>query len=340
MTAILTLQAIATMTRKIIFSLILLSGFILFNRCSNEVDLYADYQDITIVYSILDYTDDTAWIKITRAYSGPGDALLMAQNPDSSNYPNKLNVSITGRKQGEDLQSVTFDTLTIKDKKPGDSIFYYPNQLMYYAKTDLDVDADYTLSIINGDKEIISQTPLIKNFNISEPRNRINFDSDNVKFEWTAPINGKRFEVYYVFNYQELSPGNADTLDKKMQWFVTDVASEDVTESEKIEVTGYDGNNFFTQLENNLTNENEEPGIKRWAGEVDVYVASGTQELQNYISINSAEGSLLEEVPIYTNIENGTGLFAARHTALKNVDLSTASVNRLVSMDLGFLLPQ
>ncbi len=88
------------MVRKIIYSVLLLSVIALFNRCSNEVDLYADYQDITIVYGILDYSDDTSWIKVTRAYSGPGNALLIAHNPDSSNYPYKLNITLTGRKCG------------------------------------------------------------------------------------------------------------------------------------------------------------------------------------------------------------------------------------------------
>lgn len=328
------------MLRKIFFSLILLSGVLLFNQCSNEVDLYADYQDITIVYGILDYTDDTSWIKVTRAYSGPGNALLIAQNPDSSNYPYKLNITLTGRKQGEDLNPIQFDTLTIHDKKAGDSIFYYPNQLMYYAKTELDVDADYTIMVKNVEKEVYSQTPLIDDFSISTPRNRINFDTDNVKFEWSTPANAKRYELSYVFNYQELKSGSTDTLKKKMFWKVSNETSDGIGGNEQIEVTGYDGEKFFSKLESDLSSETDEPGIKRWAGLVDVYVAAGSQELHNYIAINQAEGSLLEEVPIYSNVENGTGIFGARHTAEKTVQLATNSVNRLVSMDLGFMLPQ
>jgi len=328
------------MLKKILFNLLLLSVIIFFNRCSNEVDLYADYKEITIVYGLLDISDDTTWVKVTRAYSGPGNALLIAQNPDSSNFPYKLDVTITGRKQGENLPTVQFDTITIKNKKAGDSIFYYPNQLMYYASTNLVFDADYTLSIQNIDNPIISETPLINDFSITTPRNRINFDTDNVKFEWSTPANAKRFEVYYVFNYQELLPGSSDTLNKSMLWVVGPETSEGIDGGEKIEVAGYDGNRFFTQLENSLDDENDTPGIKRWAGLVDVYVASGSQELHNYIAINSTEGSLLEEVPVYSNIENGIGIFASRHTSIKSVELSTNSLNRLVSMDLGFLLPQ
>lgn len=327
------------MLKKIFFSLTFLSAIFLLNRCSTDVDLYADYKDITIVYGILDYSDDTSWIKVTRAFSGPGNALEISKNPDSSNYPYKLDLKITGRKQGEDLTPVQFDTITINNKKAGDSIFYYPNQLMYYAQTNLDVDADYTLSITNVENQIVSETPLINDFTISTPRNRINFDTDNVKFGWTSPGNAKRFEVYYVFNYQELLSGTIDTLNKTSTWVVGSETSEGTDGSEQLELTGYNGDRFYNQLENDLPDENDIPGIKRWAGKVDVYIAAGSQELHNYISINSSEGSLLEEVPTYSNIENGIGIFASRHTSIKSVDLTTGSLERLVSMDLGFLLP-
>lgn len=328
------------MGKKFFIGFLLLSGLIFLNRCSTDVDLYADYKDLTIVYGVLDVSDDTIWIKITHAFAGPGNALHIAQNPDSSNYPYKLDVTLTGRKQGEDQPSIAFDTITIHDKKPGDSIFYFPNQLMYYAVADLDVDADYTLSVKKTDNEVVSQTPLIDDFYITSPRNRVNFDSDNVKFEWTTPKNGKRYEVYYVFNYLELRPGNNDTLKKSISYSVGSEVSETVNGGEQLELSGYDGQRFFNKLINELPDENEIPGIKRWAGLVDVYIAAGSQELQNYIAINTSSGSLLEEVPVYSNIENGTGILAARHTSLKSVELSTISLNSLVDMNLGFLLPQ
>lgn len=328
------------MLKKIFFVFLIVSGIISFNRCSNEVDLYADYKEITVVYGILDISDDTSWIKVTRAFSGPGNALLIAQNPDSSNFPYKLDVTITGRKNGANLPPIEFDTLTLHNKKAGDSVFYYPDQLVYYATGNIDVNADYTLVIETHESEINSQTPLIADFVITAPRNRINFDSDNVQFEWKTPANGKRYEVSYIFNYQELIPGNPDTLNKTMRWQVGVETSETVNGSETIEITGYDGVQFFNQLENELPNEDEIPGIKRWAGMVDVYVAAGSQELHNFLAINSSEGSLLEEVPIYTNIDNGTGLFAARHTALKSVAISNLTLNKLVDMDLGFLYPE
>ncbi|HDO26821.1 MAG TPA: hypothetical protein ENH02_01770 [Bacteroidetes bacterium] len=62
--------------------------------------------------------------------------------------------------------------------------------------------------------------------------------------------------------------------------------------------------------------------------------------LQNYLQINSAQGNLLEEVPLYTNIQNGTGIFASRYVATRSVKLSVLSMKKLVEdNNLGFKYP-
>ena len=73
--------------------LLLLMVF-LFGSCSTDVDLYADFKDITIVYGLLDINKDTNYVKINRAFLGYGDANEIAMIPDSSNYPGKLDAKI------------------------------------------------------------------------------------------------------------------------------------------------------------------------------------------------------------------------------------------------------
>ena len=322
--------------KKVIFGLLMLLSFISFNRCSTDVDLYADYKDITIVYGILDYTDDTSWVKITKAYSGPGNALEMAQNPDSSNYPYKLNVKLTGIKQGENLAPLIFDTITIKNKRAGDSIFYYPNQLMYFAVGELDVDANYVLTVIHKDEEITSETQLIPKFSITYPRNTIDFTHDKT-IDWTSGKNGKRYEVFYTFNYEELLPGSYDTTWHSVSWKVGDKQLSQSTNGGEKMNQNYYGEDFYSKLNSDLEHI---VNVQRWSGPVQVYVSAGSQVLQNYLAINDATGSLLTEVPAYTNIKNGTGIFAARHTSVKTTRLSNKSLQTLIDdYDLGFKYP-
>ena len=321
--------------KNLILSFILLAGIFVFNRCSNEVDLYAEYQDITIVYGILDFAEDTTWLKITKAFTGPGDALQMAKNPDSSNYPYKLDVAINGRKSGHDLTPIVFDTLTIRNKRPGDSIFYFPNQLMYYAAAEIDEDAEYTLEILKDGSVINAETKLVNSFSITSPKNRINFTTDGT-IEWRSARNGKRYEAYYIFNYTELLPGSSDTTKHQVLYTLGVSVSKSLNGGEEMG-KGYSGDLFYNRLNAQLE---KIPNVKRWAGDINMIISSGSQVLQNYLAINNATSSILQEVPIYSNIENGTGIFASRHNANRSVQLSTRSLDKLVNdYDLGFMFP-
>jgi len=304
------------------------------SSCSTDVDIYADYKDITIVYGLLDQTDDTSWIKVTKAFSGPGNALLYAQNPDSNNYSYKLDVKLTGIQNGVEKQVITFDTLTIKNKKPGDSIFYYPNQLMYYTAEDLNEDYTYHLSVNKKSETLTSSTEIVHDFSISSPNRYINFTTDK-EIEWNSTAGGKRYEVSLVFHYKELLPNSTDTTYEQVYWYLGQRKSADVQGGDEMFI-GYSGNLFYTTLENQLE---EVLNVKRWAGNVDVIIASGTQELDTYLEVNDGSGNLLSEVPVYTNIEGGFGIFGSRITVVKSVQLSVNSGLKLVTdyPELGFI---
>ena len=331
---------------KIITAFLLIISLFLSVGCSTDFDMYAEYKDVTIVYGIADISQDTTWVKITKAYTGPGNALLMAQNPDSSNYSYKLDVSLVGVKNGSALDPIILDTTTINNKaitdtifsEDGDTIilnhFYSPNQLVYYAVGSLDKDAEYTLSINKKDGKIEATTNIVDDFYVTKPVNRIVFSQTyDGSVEWLSAKNGKRYETSLTFNYWELSPNQTDTLHKSVYWFLGVTNSKTTNGGEGLEET-YSGAGFFTLLESELE---PIPNVERWVDDVDITLASGSQVLTTYLDINNSAGSLLEEVPVYSNIDGGSGIFASRHTIVKAVQLSTATERELVDdYDLGF----
>ncbi len=75
----------------------LLTGVSLFcgiSSCETEFSLNGDYEIIPVVFGLLDHTETTHMVKITKAYLGDGDNLLYAQIPDSS-YFNSVEAIIT-----------------------------------------------------------------------------------------------------------------------------------------------------------------------------------------------------------------------------------------------------
>ncbi|MBC8319450.1 MAG: hypothetical protein H8E34_01875 [Bacteroidetes bacterium] len=332
--------------KNIISAILLISGLIIIKGCSTDFDMYAEYKDITIIYGMADISEDTTWVKITKAYTGPGNALLIAQNPDSNNYPYKLSAKLVGKKNGNELEPLILDTLTIHNKavteiiinENGDTIiinpFYSPNQVVYYAVGNLDKDAEYTLSINKTDEILTASTQLVDNFNISKPINRIAFSPTfDGSIEWGSAKNGKRYEVSLRFNYQELAPGYADTLRKSVNWFLGVRSSKTANGGESLEV-GYSGPGFFSLIQSELESI---PNVERWVDDVDITIACGSQVLATYLDINSGGGNLLEEVPIYSNIVGGSGVFASRHTIMKSILVSSTTERDLIEdYDLGF----
>lgn len=315
------------------------AAIFIFNRCSTDVDIYSDYKDITIVYGLLDKSEDTVWLKVTKAFLGEGNALHFAKNPDSSNYANKLDVTLSGIKNGSEVQKLVFDTITIHNKQAGDSVFYYPDQLMYYAVTPsgLNADAMYHLLIKKGNEDIEASTPVINDFAITYPIYKITFKYDK-EIQWNSAKNGKRYEVSLTFHYKELLPNTTDTLDKSISWSLG-VKKSAGTEGDEPMGAAYSGEQFYSLLENSL-----EPvlNVKRWAGNVDVKIACGSDDFNTYYEVNNTGGGSLQEVPAFTNIEgkNSIGLLAARHNVVKISKLSSDSELKLVNeyKELGFIL--
>lgn len=324
---------------------------VMMSGCSTDFDMYADYEDVTIVYALADISNDTTWVKITKAYTGPGNALLIAQNPDSSNYPNKLNAVLKGKKNGVDLDPIVLDTTIIHNKNiteiivddNGDTTilnpFYSPDQLMYYGVGSLDQDGEYTLEITKSDEVISASTNLVNDFYITKPNNRISFSTTNDgSIEWKSATNGKIYEVSLRFNYQEFVYNSADypdTLWKSMEWSLGTTESKTDEGGEEM-YKSYSGETFFSNLESSL---DPIPNVERWAGNVDITIACGSQVMATYLNINSGSASLLEEVPAYTNIDGGIGIFASRFTLVQSLELSVVTNRDLVNnYDLGFKL--
>ena len=51
---------------------------VVFSSCETDFDVNAEWDDVTIVYGLLDPNNEIQLIKINKAYLGAGDAIQMA----------------------------------------------------------------------------------------------------------------------------------------------------------------------------------------------------------------------------------------------------------------------
>ncbi len=283
-----------------------------FISCSTDFDITAEWKDITIVYALLNQNDSIHYFKINKAFLGESNALIMAQNPDSSSYGNNLEVKLEEWYNNNLINIYYCDTITIHNKKPGD--FYYPNQVLYKTNAILNASNLYKLIIKNKitGKIVNSQTQLIKPFTIEKPNpvQQINFATDNpLEVKWNSAINGKLYQVTVRFYYTETNISDNTSVQKYVDWIIGTKISETTTGGELITIN-YNGESFFENLSHNISID---PSVKRLEGKVEFIFSVAGDEFNTYMELNKPVSTIVQEKPQYTNITNGIGIFSCRY---------------------------
>jgi hypothetical protein len=308
----------------------LLLLFPVLQSCDKTLKVNADWKDVTVVYGLLDQTEDTTYIKITKAFLGEGNSLYFAQIPDSSNYPGNLEVRLDEYSGGAFLKSHPCDTVTIHNKQAGDSIFYYPDQLMYFSMVKLNENSIYKLYIKNKTtgKEITSQTGMLRDFEVMRPNNTASFPAGKTfEVKWRPTPNGKRYQLVIRFYYLESLKSNADSLYmKSIEWPVFSKAV-DITNTQIIDLY-YPCDPFYTNIGAKI--DSSYLIDHRVAHHCDFIFTVASPDLNTYMEVTKPSLSLVQERPAFTNITNGIGLFSSRY--MKSVD--SLSISQLTKDEL------
>ncbi|NOX46807.1 MAG: hypothetical protein GXO89_07500 [Chlorobi bacterium] len=347
------------------YPLVFLFFSVLISACETDFDTTAPYKDITVVYGLLDQKDQNHYIKINKAFLGEGNALIYAQEADSSNYGYPMEVVMEEyNENGQLVNTLEFDTTTIYNKETG--VFYAPEQVVYHAKLDLAYEIKVILNI-SGDtvsidtfwlnykntfklkiknpvsgKEIFSETKLVHDFDIKKPGfgQTIKFVTDPInptEFTWEKAENGGMNELKVTFHYSEIHQNSNDTVDKSIELISSTVSSP--ASSSTISYY-YWGNDFFTSCLNKIPYSDpveEANVVARFSGPVVTTVSVAETEFSLYMEVYEPSTSIVQEKPEYTNIENGIGLFSARYRKSKPKKLHAETIADLQKIDDNIL---
>jgi hypothetical protein len=326
--------------KKLFLSLSLLACMAFFNACSTDVELYADYKDIPVIYGLIDATTDTNFVRINRAFCGSNDnpinAYEVALIADSCNYPGKLDARIMEYKLGFGNQYsptgrvIMLDTITIHDKDTT-GIFYAPDQKVYYTTETFKQNTEsarykYRLAVYKGNDTITSETGVVGGENFKILTWQTSFISDSTtntgKISFTAADNTAFYDMKMYFNYREKH--GAKEENKQLKW---DFGTKSVDElyyddQQKCFYVSYGMNSLFDMLERAIGSDTT--GVTRYFDEnpIEIVIAAGGEELYNYIQINAQAGGLSQSIPDYTNINGGYGVFSSRINKSRNAKIS------------------
>jgi hypothetical protein len=318
--------------------------FPLLMSCNKDLNVNADWKDITVVYGLLDQNDTLHYIKITKAFLGPGDAMQFAKVPDSSNYPDKLDVKIEEWDGSTLKRELSCDTVTIHNKEAGDSIFYFPDQLMYYTHGALASGYFYKLKIKNKQtgNEISGQTNLIAHFTVERPFAflPINFiPGEKNELKWYSAKDGRRYQITVRFHYLEsLKSDTSVKAFKYVDWIIFNNIRTLTNLGGEIMDYYYPCDGFYANLGARIP---VDYNLNRAARSVDFIFSVASDDLNTYMEVTSPSLGIIQERPAFTNIVNGIGIFSSRTQVwIDSLGIRQETINQLrvneYTKNLGF----
>jgi hypothetical protein len=311
--------------------------------CEEDFDINAPYQDITVVYGLIDQGEDSIFLKINKAFLGEGNVLEMAKIEDSSVYVNGLEAYIEEWNSGNLVRSYTLDTTTISNK--ADGTFYNPYQIIYFTPFEPQQSREYRLRILVNNREVTATTHIVNDFSISKPSagsKFIQFKPDTEgEVEWSSAVYGRRYEVVMRINYKEVFLDNPDTVYKYIDWGMGIKKSSDINGGDEMLIV-YDNDGFYTILQERVPYADQSVEAKvteRYTGNVDVIIAVAGEELNTYMEVNEPSNSIVQEKPEYTNISNGIGVFSSRFKNIRSKKLHPETIDNIKELptDLKFV---
>jgi len=318
-----------------------ISLFTLTYSCSEKINLTGDFKETAVIYSLLNHSDSIHFIKITRAFIGPGNALEIAKIPDSS-YFNQVEATVSEYVSGNLIRTWVLQDTLIQNKETNGA-FYGPEQKVYYFKTlpttvsssgqngiiqtspnpqltSLNPNAIYKFkAIINGGEfEVTGETELVRGITTTASSQNFTFKFANNPSEYISTgiavsNSGNSYVVNTQIDIAINEHRGSSITENRFNWKV----GETNTEPGTAKTFSALGKTFYDLIKSNASND---PTItKRTFNGIYVTITGGAEELYNYMVVNQPSSSLAQSKPNYTNLtatngKRAIGIFSSRQT--------------------------
>jgi hypothetical protein len=322
------------------FQVCIVALLLVFVSCSTKFNVNAEWKDITVVIGLLNQTDSIQYIRISKAFLGPGNELQYATIPDSGNYQNILEVNLNEYLDTSFIRSIILRDTLITNKDSG--IFYFPVQKLSYTKSKIYQDYIYRLWIRNKltGKIVQGRTGLVHKFVLNLPHMLPGVSilpGRLTELNWTSAIGGKRYQLTVRIHYTETNKENLSKSYHFLDWTpYTDIRSSDDKGGASMDYY-LNGDDLYIYMGKYIQVDST---VERTLGLCDFIFTVGSEDLDFYIQVS--ETSPIDEIkPTFSDITNGIGLFASRYVQLfENYQFTQSTRDSIktnkYTMKLGF----
>lgn len=311
--------------------------------CDNSVDINDEYEEITIVYGLLDQSVDQHYVKITKAFQTEGNVYLAAANSEVTQYdPNDLKVYIEEyNANGNWKRDIMLDTVLITNKEEGD--FYYPDQIIYATEPNTILNFDYTyklkIELLQSGNIIESSTGLVNDFSIVSPRSvttMIDFSSKyNTTVKWNAALNGTLHQLNIRYFYTEVTAGGVSSS-HYVDWIMP-LQSTSLSDGTDDVTVNYVGVSFYDLLAAQVSLP--KAGMIRYSDSLQFLFTVAHEDFAIYLDVNKPSTSIVQERPSFSNVSNGIGLFSSRFNKVRSFSsISERSLDSLYNGSKTYML--
>ncbi|MCC6816616.1 MAG: hypothetical protein IT267_09405 [Saprospiraceae bacterium] len=301
--------------KAVLYSILLLI-FLIFIKCSEDFQLTEPYKDVPVIYGFIKDADTAQYIRVEKLFVDENvSAVELAKNPDSIYYKNAVVkfINLTTNKTFNLHKVNMVDEGYIRDT----GNFATSPNYMYKIKT---VDFKYTpgdrimLTVNRGDgsADVTSTIKLISSFGFTSPPDDFReleiLPASVTGYSWkkTNDVGIYNFEMNILLNEKDKSTNKL--ISKKLNWKL----GKDLTGS----IQSFKTDEFYLFLKENLE---EDIKYEREITGIELIVLAAGLELKSFNDIRNANLGITasQEIPRYTNLSEGFGLFTHIHELKK-----------------------
>jgi hypothetical protein len=302
----------------------------LLSSCTTDFEMNAPYKRTTIVYGLINQTQESQIIRVQRSFLGKGNANDMAKFKDSIYYaPGELDVKIVKMENNQSVNSLTLEEF----KSPQESGVFYSDSVILYRtnpadKTFFEEGYDYQLQITNKTtNQIVSgKTNLIGQLEVKSPSPQYPFIAfkkfdgryNDYISEWYSSKYGRVYGLTVRFYYVEYNTDGTRRDTAHIDW-TQPAQTVNSLNGGQLMSQKLTGETFFKLIGDSIKYRDEHDihgGTIRRADSSNVWIglqfSIGNDDLNTYINVNKPSTGIVQERPLFTNITNGIGIFASR----------------------------
>lgn len=316
----------------------LLGSVLSISACSTEVETNADYEEVPIIYCLLNKQDKTHYVRLQKGFQNQdADATQLAKIQDSSTYePAQVDLTLQANINGQNQVIGQFEARPAS-KQEGD---FFDGEYQVYA---LDAslspspNATYWLTFNNrqtGNSYQSERIRLIDSVQILVPLPTKEYSINNRFFNIQRVVGGDReaesMSLVAYGSYLE-SINGVDTVRKEIAWPVFQ-EKDDILGQGDFEVIT-EASLYTYMLDNINTSEDTEQTFRILDSTLTLELQAAGNDYRVYRNLNGQYSSITQTQTIYTNIEGGLGLFSTRYFYRKQYIINAISFNNAIEDD-------